>query len=98
MSILSTVIADMAPAAKRGSYMGFSGFIQTLGNGLGFLIGMSLLSMMPDASLIWFVFGGIGFGTSVGYVLFAKIVGPQHNDPKVMDELQKAKALKGRVE
>ncbi len=98
MSILSTVIADMAPASQRGSYMGFSGFVQTLGSGLGFLLGMTLLALMPDAPLIWLVFGAIGFSTAGGYLLFAKIVGPQHNDPKVMDELHKAKALTDDVE
>ena len=93
MSILSTIIADMAPPAKRGSYMGFSGFVQTLGSGIGFLMGMTLLAVMPEASLIWLVFGTIGFVTAIGYVAFGRIVGPQHNDPKVIEELQKAKAL-----
>jgi MFS family permease len=85
MSILSTVIADMAPSSKRGSYMGFSGFVQTLGNGIGFLLGMVLLSVMSEASMIWIVIGAIGFATGLGYILFASIVGPEHNDPKVIE-------------
>ncbi len=88
MSILSAVIADMAPCDKRGSYMGFSGFMQTLGNGIGFLLGMTLLAYMPEASLIWLVFGAIGFTTAFGYVLFASMVGPEHNDPKIIDGLK----------
>ncbi|MDQ1372615.1 MAG: hypothetical protein QG582_1533, partial [Candidatus Thermoplasmatota archaeon] len=88
MSILSTVIADMAPCAKRGSYMGFSGFVQTLGNGIGFLLGMTLLAKMPDASMIWLVVGAIGFLTGLGYLLFSSIVGPEHNDPKVIERLR----------
>jgi len=86
MSILSAVIADMAPSDKRGSYMGFSGFVQTLGNGIGFFLGMTLLAFMPEASLIWLVFGAIGFTTAFGYVLFASMVGPEHNDPKLIDD------------
>ena len=88
MSILSTVIADMAPCAKRGSYMGFSGFVQTLGNGIGFLLGMTLLAKMPEASMIWLVVGAIGFLTGLGYLLFSSIVGPEHNDPKVIERLR----------
>jgi MFS family permease len=88
MSILSTIIADMAPPAKRGSYMGFSGFVQTLGSGIGFLLGMTLLAVMPEASLIWLVIGTIGFVTAIGYVAFGRMVGPEHNDPKVIEKLR----------
>jgi MFS family permease len=88
MSILSAVIADMAPSSQRGSYMGFSGFIQTMGNGVGFLLGMALLTLLPEASLIWLVFGAIGFVTAFGYVYFASMVGPEHNDPKVIESIR----------
>ncbi|MBE0518218.1 MAG: MFS transporter [Thermoplasmata archaeon] len=84
MSMISAVIADMAPEEKRGIYMGFSGLIQTLGQGIGFLFGMWLLDTMAVKEQIWLVFGFICGVTTVGYVVFAKMVRPDIDKPKKM--------------
>lgn len=81
MSILSAVIADMAPEVKRGLYMGFSGLVQQLGSGLGFLFGMTLLGMLADTTVIWLIFGTIGAVPVVGYYFFAKMAGPSIDNP-----------------
>ncbi|MCJ7489342.1 MAG: MFS transporter [Thermoplasmata archaeon] len=81
MSILSAVIADMAPEVKRGLYMGFSGLVQQLGSGLGFLFGMTLLGMLADTTVIWLIFGVIGAVPVVGYYFFAKMAGPSIDNP-----------------
>jgi MFS family permease len=86
MSIISTIIADFAPASQRGIYMGFSGLIQTLGNGLGFFFGMWLLSYLDDmpgnhTNLIWLVFMAIGIAASVGYIPYARIAGQRIDRP-----------------
>jgi MFS family permease len=85
MSIVSAIIADMAPEARRGTYMGFSGFVQTLGSGVGFLVGMTLLDALPDPHYVWFFFGGIGALTSAGYLVFAKMIGPEKDHPSKKD-------------
>jgi len=81
MSIVSTIIADLAPADRRGTYMGFSGFVQTLGSGVGFFFGMWLLSSLDDAAWVWPIFGAIGAITSIGYISFSRMVGPEHDKP-----------------
>ncbi len=81
MSILSAVIADMAPEVKRGLYMGFSGLVQQLGSGLGFLFGMTLYGMLVDTTVIWLIFGVIGAAPVVGYFLFARMAGPSIDRP-----------------
>jgi len=79
MSIISAIIADMAPEAKRGIYMGFSGLIQNLGAGLGFVFGMTLFGAVEDKAIVWLVFGGIGIVSCVGYYFLAILLGPERN-------------------
>jgi MFS family permease len=87
MSILSAVIADMAPDAERGIYMGFSGFIQSLGIGVGFFVGMWFLDVLPETRYIWFIFGAIGAITSLGYILLGRMLGPERDLPKNQPEI-----------
>jgi len=81
MSIVSALIADLSPESRRGIYMGFSGFVQTLGTGVGFFFGMWLLSVMPEQQYIWLIFSSIGFVTLVGYLPLAKMIGPERDKP-----------------
>jgi MFS family permease len=81
MSIISAIVADFAPGEKRGTYMGFSGLVQTLGSGVGFLFGMWLLGTLSDKEQVWLVFGAIGLVSSIGYVFFARIIGPERDRP-----------------
>jgi MFS family permease len=81
MSIVSAVIADMAPETERGIYMGFSGFVQNIFFGVGFLFGMWLLDTIPDRQFVWPIFGLIGLLAAPGYLLLARIVKPEINYP-----------------
>ena len=82
MSVLSAVIADMAPEEQRGVYMGFAGFMQTLGMGIGMLVGMLLLGGLGSASaLVWVFFGAMGISTSAAYLVFGRMVGPERDHP-----------------
>lgn len=83
MSVISTIIADFAPESQRGIYMGFSGLIQTLGNGLGFFFGMWLLNFLPtdQTRFIWLVFMAIGLVASVFYIPYAKLAGTRVDVP-----------------
>lgn len=82
MSLISTVIADLAPEDSRGLYMGFAGFIQTFGNGVGFLFGMVLLDVLTQMEYVWPIFGAIGLTTCVGYLVLAKMLPTSVNHPK----------------
>jgi len=82
MSIIGAIIADFSPESRRGIYMGFSGFLQMLGNGVGFLFGMWLLSVLPGQErYVWLVFSGIGLVTCLGYPPWAKMIGHERNKP-----------------
>jgi MFS family permease len=82
MSILSAIIADMSPEDKRGIYMGFSGFVQTLGMGAGMMVGMWLLGALgTQSAYLWVFFGILGFSTSFAYLLFGRMVGPEKDHP-----------------
>jgi MFS family permease len=88
MSIVAAIIADMSPEAERGVYMGFSGFMQSLAMGLGLFFGMWLLDVLPVHKYIWLIFGAIGFFTSWGYLVFARMIGPQKDHPgKYVEDL-----------
>lgn len=81
MSIVSAVIADMSPEAERGLYMGFAGFVQSLAMGLGFFFGMWLYGALPETEYFWPILGGFGFVTSLGYLVFARMIGPEKDLP-----------------
>jgi len=82
MSIVGAIIADFSPESRRGIYMGFSGFMQTLGNGVGFFFGMWLFSVLPGReSYVWLVFAAIGISTCLGYPPWAKMIGTERNRP-----------------
>jgi DHA1 family multidrug resistance protein B-like MFS transporter len=87
MSIVSAIIADMSPEAERGLYMGFSGFIQSLGMGLGFFVGMWLLDILPETRVLWLIFGVFGALASLGYLVLAKMLGPERDLPKKQPEI-----------
>ncbi len=82
MSIISAIIADLSPETERGVYMGFSGMVQQIGSGLGFVVGMYLLGALTDASVIWLLFGTVGALSCLGYVFFARRVGPAIDRPE----------------
>jgi MFS family permease len=82
MSILSAIIADMSPEDKRGIYMGFSGFVQTLGMGAGMLVGMWLLGALgAQSAYLWVFFGALGVSTSFAYIVFGRMVGREKDHP-----------------
>ena len=95
MSIISTIIADFAPISQRGIYMGFSGLVQTLGNGLGFLFGMWLLDLLPAAQkpLIWLVFMAIGMAACLGYIPYSRLAGPILDKPSLKAPAESAASL-----
>jgi len=87
MSIVSAITADMAPDAERGLYMGFSGFIQSLGMGLGFVVGMLLLDVLPEPRYVWFIFGAVSAVGSLGYTVFGRMLGPERDLPHYQPEI-----------
>ncbi len=86
MSIISAIIADMSPEAERGLYMGFSGFIQSLGMGVGFFVGMWLLDILPETRVLWLIFGFFGAIASIGYLVLSKMLGRERDHPSKPSE------------
>jgi MFS family permease len=82
MSIISAVVADMAPESKRGIYMGFMGFVQSLAMGIGFFFGMLLFDVLPDHRYVWIIFGLFGLVTSFGYIAFSRMIGRDKDIPR----------------
>lgn len=93
MSIVSAIIADMSPEAERGLYMGFSGFIQSLGMGLGLFVGMWLLDVLPETRIIWLIFGAIGGFASLGYLVLSRMLGPERDHPSKRPEIVPVKPM-----
>jgi len=85
MSILGAIVADMAPEERRGIYMGFSGFMQTLGWGVGMFLGLWMLDILPQRDTMWLIFGTIAVATSVAYLTFGRMIGPDKDRPHVPD-------------
>jgi MFS family permease len=85
MSILGAIVADMAPEEKRGIYMGFSGFMQTLGWGVGMFLGLWMLDVLPQRDTMWLIFGTIAVGTSFAYLTFGRMIGPDRDLPKACE-------------
>lgn len=81
MSILGAIIADMAPEERRGIYMGFSGFMQTFGWGVGMFLGLWMLDVLPEREMLWLIFGGIAVASSTAYLWFGRMLGPARNHP-----------------
>lgn len=82
MSIISAIVADMSPESQRGIYMGFMGFVQSLTMGIGFFFGMLLLDVLPDHRFLWVIFGSFGLVTSLGYLAFSRMIGPDKDVPR----------------
>lgn len=85
MSILGAIVADMAPEEKRGIYMGFSGFMQTLGWGVGMFLGLWMLDLLPQRDTMWLIFGTIAIGTSFAYLTFGRMIGQDKDLPKACE-------------
>ncbi|MBN1676939.1 MAG: MFS transporter [Candidatus Thermoplasmatota archaeon] len=81
MSILGAIVADMAPEERRGIYMGFSGFMQTLGWGVGMFLGLWMLDVLPQRDTMWLIFGTIAIATSIAYLTFGRMIGPVKDQP-----------------
>lgn len=88
MSIVSALIADMSPEMERGQYMGFAGFMQNIAIGFAFFLGMWLLDIMSGSRTIWLIFGSFGALTSLGYIIFARMLGPETDHPAKFGEVQ----------
>jgi MFS family permease len=81
MSILGAIVADMAPEDKRGIYMGFSGFMQTMGWGVGMFLGLWMLDVLPQRDTMWLIFGTVAVASSAAYIYFGRMIGPVKDHP-----------------
>jgi len=74
--IASAVVAESAPIDKRGRYMGFFAFGQTLGFAISPLFGGILLDIFPsEPRLLWGIIAAVGVIAAIGFYAWGKIVG-----------------------
>jgi MFS family permease len=81
--ISSAVVAESAPADKRGRYLGFFTLSQTAGMALSPLFGGVLLDVFPTQSkLLWAIIGSVGVAAAIGFYLWGRMA------PKVRGVIQ----------
>ncbi len=72
--ISSAVVAESAPADKRGRYMGFFTLSQTLGNSTAPLFGGVLLDTFPsEPRFLWGIIGSVGLVAAFGFYLWGRL-------------------------
>jgi len=74
--ISSAVVAESAPADKRGRYMGFFNLTQTLGMALSPLFGGALLDRFPnEPRLIWGTIASVGIMAAIVFHIWGRMTG-----------------------
>jgi MFS family permease len=80
--ISSAVVAESAPADKRGRYMGFFTLGQTVGFALSPLFGGVLLDNFPTESrLLWGIIGSVGIVSAVGFAVWGRFYRTNRTGP-----------------
>ncbi len=80
--IASAVVAEAAPADKRGRYMGFYSLTQTLGLALSPLFGGALLDVFPtEPRLLWGTIASMGVMAAVSFYVWGKMAGKRNEYP-----------------
>jgi MFS family permease len=72
--ISSAVVAESAPADKRGRYMGFFALSQTVGTSLSPLFGGVLLDRFPtEPQLLWGIIASVGIVAAAGFYTWGRM-------------------------
>lgn len=73
----NSFVGLIAPAGKKGLYMGYSFFCSVIGSFVGGFIGAPLYNFFVDnqgrPDLLWLIFSGIGLTSVVGLIFFNRV-------------------------
>ncbi len=73
--VATAVVGELAPQDKRGRYMGFFGWSETLGMSVAPLVGGILLDTFTDSpNLVWVPIAAFGFIAAAGFLWWDKRV------------------------
>lgn len=74
--VATAVVGELAPREKRGRYMGFFGWSETIGMSVAPLVGGILLDIFTETpNLVWVPISAFGFIAAVGFVWWGRKVG-----------------------
>lgn len=73
--VATAVVGEMAPPDRRGRYMGFFGWSETLGMSLAPLVGGVLLdTFTASPGMVWLPIAGFSFAAAAGFLLWGKMM------------------------
>lgn len=71
--VATAVVGELAPREKRGRYMGFFGWSETIGMSVAPLVGGILLDTFTDTpNLVWVPISAFGFIAAVGFLWWGR--------------------------
>ena len=71
--VATAVVGELAPREKRGRYMGFFGWSETIGMSVAPLVGGILLDTFTDTpNLVWVPIAAFGFIAAVGFLWWGR--------------------------
>jgi len=73
-AVMFALVADLSAEKMRGTYMGFTGLVMGIGEGIGMLLGLTLLDVLEMRSLLWIIVAVASVPAVFGFAYLRKVV------------------------